>query len=303
MNTSSGAMPSAAPVAAAEIPAFRRFVWSVRRELWEYRWVYLAPAVAGALAIAAFLVGILRDPGTLYTALSNHEMNQKNLFDQPYTLAALLVLATSFLVGLFYCIDALHSERRDRSILFWKSLPVSDGLAVLSKVAVPMFVVPAIGFALTIAVQFVILVLGSAVVLLTGRAVAPLWTHFSLVRFPAELLYHLVTAHILWYAPVYGWLFLMSAWARRAPILWATVPPLAVAAIEKIAFNTTHVAHMITNRLVGAPDPASAGMNADPLMPIGLGSFLSDPGLWIGLAVAGIFLYATARIRRQRGPV
>lgn len=304
MSSSTAITGTPAPLLApVEISAFRRFVWCLKREIWEYRSVYLAPAVAGALAIIAFLVRIARGPGTINVILSPNDMLQNSgLSDQPYTLAALLVLAASFLVGLYYCIDALHGERRDRSILFWKSLPVSDGMTVFAKAAVPLFVIPAVGFALTIATQLIVLLLGSVVVLLTGHAIAPLWGQSTLVRFPLELLYHLVTAHIFWYAPVYGWLLLVSACARRAPFLWATVPPVVIAAVEKIAFNTTYFAQMIRMRLIGAPEPAGA-MKSDPIAPVNLINFLSDPALWIGLAFAAVFLYAASQFRRRRGPV
>ena len=66
-------------------------------------------------------------------------------------------MLTAFLVGVFYCLDALHGERRDRSILFWKSLPVSDLTTVLAKASVPCRVLPPRAFALALATQLMLL--------------------------------------------------------------------------------------------------------------------------------------------------
>ncbi len=106
---------------------------------------------------------------------------------------------------MFYCLDALHGERRDRSILFWKSLPVSDLTTVLSKASIPLVVLPLLAFAITVVTQCIMLLLSSAVLLASGLSVATLWTQLSLFQMSLMLLYHLVTVHALWHAPIY-WL-------------------------------------------------------------------------------------------------
>ena len=118
------------------------------------------------------------------------------------------------------------------------------------------------------------------------------------------LLYHLVTVHALWYAPIYGWLLLVSGWARRAPFLWAVLPPLAICGVEKIAFNTSHFLALLEERLTG-PGGSMAGHDhatdfAATLIPH---HFFSTPGLWIGLALAAVFLFVAVRLRRYRGPI
>jgi len=112
----------------------------------------------------------------------------------------------------------------------------------------------------------------------------------------------MLTVHGLWYAPLYGWLLLVSAWAPRAPILWAFLPPFTIVAVEKIAFNTAHVASALIYRLTGpeGPTPKGATMMDMMTMPV---QFFSEPGLWIGLAIAAVFLAATVRLRRYRGPI
>jgi ABC-2 type transport system permease protein len=119
------------------------------------------------------------------------------------------------------------------------------------------------------------------------------------------LLYHLVTVHMLWYAPVYAWLLLLSAWARRAPFLWAVLPPLAIAIFEKVAFRSSHFVEFLQDRVGGGNESVNQmqGNVLDPGMHLTPGAFLADPGLWIGLVFAAIFLVAAARLRRSRGPL
>lgn len=146
-------------------------------------------------------------------------------------------MLSTFVVGIFYCLDGLYGERRDRSTLFWKSLPVSDLTTVLSKSSIPLVLLPLLTFAITVVTQGIMLLLGSARLAGSGLS-QTLWSHVSLFQMSMLLLYHLVTVHALWWAPFFGWMLLVSAWARRAPFLWATLPLLAISIVERIAFNT-----------------------------------------------------------------
>jgi ABC-2 type transport system permease protein len=217
------------------------------------------------------------------------------------------MMLTGIVVSVFYCLDALHGERRDRSILFWKSLPVSDVTTVLAKASIPLVILPQLTFAITVAMQWLMLLLSSAVVLASGLSVATLWTNLSFLRMSWLLLYHLLTAHALWPAPIYCWLLLVSGWARRATFLWAALPLLAIAGVEQIAFHSWHVAAAVGSRLMGAaPTVASTSPGmfpTDPMTHIAPAHFLTSPGLWIGLAIAAAFLAAAVRLRRYQGPI
>src|SRR5262249_22196994 len=159
----------------------------------------------------------------------------------PYEYAAAVVMGTAFVVGIFYTLDALYGERRDRSILFWKSLPVSDVITVLSKLVIPVFVLPLLSFAITLATQFIMLLLSTAVFRGSGVPLATGWaSSYFPFQPPLALRYPRVAIHDLWYAPLYGWMLLVSAWAPRAPIIWAILPPFVISAVEKIAFNTSY---------------------------------------------------------------
>jgi ABC-2 type transport system permease protein len=309
MNTPPNAMPQFRPesqiIAPAEIPAIRRFYWSVLRELWENRSLYSAPLAVAALIIVASLVGTFHLlPGNVHDSALDPAKRQE-LIQQPFTFAAMLLMFTTFLVGMFYCLDSLQSERRDRSILFWKSLPVSDLITVLSKASVPIIVLPLITVAVTVVTQGIMLLLASARLLGSGQS-ATLWSDVPLFSMSVMLLYHMVAVHALWWAPLWGWLFLVSAWARRAAYLWATLPLLAIGILEKIAFNTSHFAAMLQHRFLGGPEGvASSGdnMSMASLTPETPGQFLTSPGLWIGLAFAAACLVAAARLRRDREPI
>jgi ABC-2 type transport system permease protein len=305
MNTRANTMsesPLESQVAAtAPIPANRRMYWQVRRELWENRSIYVAPLAVAGVALFGFslgaIAGIWEEPLRLNPARPQ----------APYDMAAGLMMLTGIVVSVFYCLDALHGERRDRSILFWKSLPVSDVTTVLAKASIPLVILPLLTVAITVAMQWLMLMLSSAVLLVSGLSAATLWTKLSFLRMSWLLLYHVLTAHALWPAPIYCWLLLVSGWPRRATFLWAALPLVAIAGVEQIAFHTWHFAAMVGSRLIGtAPTVASTSPDmfpTDPMTHIAPDQFLSSPGLWIGLAVAAAFLAAAMRLRRYQGPI
>lgn len=302
MNSEANVVTESQAGAPPAIPEATRFYWSVKRELWENRAIYIAPLVAAVVFLFGFLINLM----SLRRHLSVSPLDQHHLLFARYEFAAALIMVTGFIVGIFYTLDALYGERRDRSILFWKSLPVSDVTVVLSKVTVPAVILPFVCFVISIATQLIMLVLSSAVFAGSGVDIAKLWTEASFFRVSAVMLYHIITVHGLWYAPIYGWLLLVSAWAPRAPFLWAFLPPFVICGVEKLAFNTTHFLQMLGHRLQGPTHAGSMNMGGAPMDPLAFlipSHFFSEPGLWIGLAVAAAFLFAAVRLRRYRGPI
>jgi len=287
--------------------AIRPMYWSVRRELWENRSIYLAPLIAAAVALFGFLINAMTLPRRMSSILALDPAAQGQAVARPYSFVAALLIATAFLVGVFYCLDALHGERRDRSILFWKSLPVSDLTTVLSKASIPLVVLPILIFAVILITQMILLMLSTAVLLVSGSGVAMLWARLPLFAMPLGLIYSLAVI-ALWHAPIYGWLLLVSGWARRATFLWAVLPPLAIGVFERIAFRTSYIGSLLRYRLIGwftqGFDFKTRGTAPiDPLSQLTPGKFLSTPGLWIGLVFAAIFLAVTVRLRRYREPI
>ena len=310
MSSPTNALHDAAPLAGSAsataavttISPLQRLYWSVRRELWDNRSIYLAPAITGGVLLVGFLLGATRMAGRV----DLHSLDpdrQRQAILMPFNLAAGLIMLSAVLVSIFYCLDALHGERRDRSILFWKSLPVSDLTTVLAKASIPLLILPAITFAVTLVTQAGLLLLSRTII---GSAPPDLWSHIPLFTMSILLLYHLFMVHSLWYAPLYGWLLLVSAWARRTPFLWAFLPPLGLCALEKIIFRSSYVAEILGRRVSGGGESVmgSGGggiMPFDPSMHMTLGRYLSTPGLWGGLFVAAAFLAGAIQLRRYRG--
>lgn len=304
MSTSANITPGASESRAiAQLPAVTHpFLWSVRREVWESRSVYLGPLVVAALFFAGHLVSLAFLPAKLRAGLDLSKQHES--LHGHFDLVAFAVMAISFVVALIYCLDALYGERRDRSILFWKSLPVSDATAVLAKASIPIVFIPVVTVVIIVVTHVLMLLAGSVVLVGSGIGAGVLWRNVPVWHMWWGLFVHMVSGHGLWYAPFYGWLLLVSAWARRAPLLWATLPPAAVGFLEKIVFNTAYFGHLLEYRLTGGPQPSGAhsGMSMEAVTPFTLGQILSSPGLWIGLAITAAFLWGAVRLRRQRGP-
>jgi ABC-2 type transport system permease protein len=313
MNTESNMPPQATAVpSGVSDPGYnnptRPLYWSVWRELWENRSIYIAPlivAVVEVFALAISTIGLAERRRAVL--LLDDPAKQRAAIEMPYDMAAMMMIFTVFIVGVFYCLDALHGERRDRSILFWKSLPVSDLTTVLSKVTIPLVVLPLVAFAMVVCVQLIMLLMTSANLLIHGMSPASTWEHVPLFQNWLVFLYGLV-AIALWHAPIYGWMLLVSGWARRATFLWAVLPLIVIQIFERITFGTAHLAGFLKHRLMGfAPDAFDFRGQPNPcidsLAQLTPGRYLSTPGLWIGLAVAAAFVAAAVRLRRYRGPI
>ena len=286
----------------------RALYWSVRRELWENRSLYLAPLLVAAVVLFGAMIGALGLPRKVRAAALDPAKLHATLV-KPFTIAPAPIMLATFLVGLFYSLDALYGERRDRSILFWKSLPVSDLTTVLSKASIPLVVLPVIAFVLSIATVGFMMFMSSSALLVRGLNPGLLWSEYRFVQEPLVMIYGLLV-HALWFAPIYAWLLLVSAWARRLPLLWATFPLLAIPLAEKVVFNSTYFANMLRYRVVGAMSEAfdvtprrGMGPMIEGLAQLSPIRFLSAPGLWAGLFFAAAFLAAAVRLRRNREPI
>ncbi len=313
MNTRSNAMPESLSSQgtgqqgrASSVKSTTRLIhWQIQREFWENRYLYIAPLAVAAVFLFAYLIGILHSPEHLRAMPAVDSAQMHDEISDPFAIAAGLMMGSAILMSVFYCTEAMHGERRDRSILFWKSLPVSDITTVLAKASIPLLVLPLLVSVITALLQFCMLLLNSMVQLGTGGSVRALWSHAPLLQMTMLMVYHVLTAHALWPAPVYCWLLLVSGWARRAPFLWAVLPIVAIGGLEKIAFNTSHFAALVAERFIGATAPTSSTdvFPTNPMTHITPGAFLASPGLWIGLAIAAVFLFAAIRLRRSQGPI
>lgn len=303
----------------------RPFVYLLRREIWEHRSIWMVPGVLAALALlGAFWASGL----ALYHHANMVDMNVDLAKLSPTQLSSAvagMMVAPAipfniFMLGVtfFYLLDALYGDRRDRSILFWKSLPVSDLTTVLSKLATAMVVIPLVVTAIIVILD-VGMLLPSAVVLgkfggngwgLLAHPVSMLAAWFTI------LLFFVIQA--LWYFPVYGWLMLASAWARKAPFLWAVVPPLALIVVERMAFGSHHFADLLGNHFehlyANAFDQTSlqhlsiqydnGSMNVsehgNPIDILRLSQIFMNVRLWSGLLIGGVFIAGATWLRSYR---
>ena len=222
----------------------KTFLWLVKREYWENRGGFLwAPVITGGVFLLLNLMGIIAAEvigarhGISFGASSElrHVMSQMDAGDMSkvglaldvamYSSMAIITVVLGFVV-FFYCLGALYDDRRDRSILFWKSLPISDTSTVLSKVVSATVLAPAIAVVVGIVAGMAQLVMAAITLSFHGINVWQLLTLAHPFRVMGNLLGY-IPVYVLWALPSAGWLLLCSAWARTKPFLWAVVLPVA----------------------------------------------------------------------------
>jgi ABC-2 type transport system permease protein len=317
--------------------------WLIRRELWEHKGSLLwAPLVVGAIMsvfIAATLaIGVSADgirgtysingnQGSLSTLSQHVSEPQKAQLADIMTNGYMFVSAPLFLmlgfIVFFYCLSALYEERRDRSILFWKSLPVSDRTTVLSKLAVAAGVAPLITVAVASATSLLLLLMSCVALAAKGVNVFGIVLASPALYLAPLQLAALTPVYFLWALPSVGWLLLVSSWARSKVLLWAVGAPALSVALLVWAENMFHfnwnigwyvqnvVARILLGIMPGAWIPFAgigkeqlqghAGHGAD-MSAIFTASWLTlgSPGLWIGVAAGAAMIFGAIRLRRWR---
>ena len=284
------------------------YIWLVRREFWENRAIWTIPAVIGGFLILAALFGKLE--GLLVTAqVPGRAVSQLFLVTVGATFVAVMSIYSTW-----YLLDCLHADRKDRSVLFWKSLPVSDTATVLSKLVTALIVIPLVYFAFadltTLLMAFIISVRASSSI---GSA---LWHGDLWFQLQVLWLYLIVTAAI-WYLPIVAYLLVVSSWARRAVMLWSLLPPIAFIVAERWLFGTHVLAAQLWERVVGIagafrtnPGDGSwvvTSLDHDTIRtPANIWSFLdvtgfvSSPETWIGVGVGIVLVFCAVQLRTRR---
>lgn len=300
----------------------------LKRELWEHRGVTWAPGAFGGLFV---LVGLLAASGLVTVRFGNYDVEVVPLLESLAPVQAgalfqgiLMVLAVTLnmvmlVVTAFYLLDCLFAERKDRTILFWKSLPVSDTMVAGSKLLTAVLVIPLAVWAIFVVTAVALYLVSGLGLLFSGSNSLLLAGPGAICKASLAVVYALV-AQSLWYLPIYGWLLLVSAWARRAPLVWAILPPVLVNVTEKLVFGTHHFARLMGERIVGVfplafnedvredivwqfETPSASGQMhviGDVLQLIAPGPLLSSPALYGGLVVAALFFAGAVWLRRYR---
>ena len=267
----------------------RPFLTLVRRELWEHRGLIWAPLAMALTIIVLSLLGAAQDI-TLPGVVVVRDADEQRDFLSTLMIGLLVPqLLAGLVVVFFYLLDGLFTERRDRSILFWKSLPVSDTKTVLSKLFVALVAMPLWIWALSLLVGLVVFGVLAAKVSNTPAAALGTWHGEDWLVLQATLLGKLAVA-ALWYLPVAGWLLLVSVLAKRAPFLWATLPFLVLSLAERIALGTNVMGALVAQRLFGFREEVAL-MSEFPL--------LASPDLWVGVAIGAARVYAAIRVRQR----
>jgi ABC-2 type transport system permease protein len=296
------AAPAAAPALLRRAGPLDTLAALVRRELWEHRALWIAPLVVEGLLALSLLFG--RISMDLPEGMLAEPQKVAVLTIAQWALAQPLFMVVSIVAG-FYLLDCLFAERKDRSILFWKSLPLSDGLTVGSKFLVAVVVAPFGAWLLAAAAD---LVYSAILFIRVGGAFS--WSTYEWLRTEGVLFLEVLIG-VLWYSPIAAALLLFSAWIRRAPIVWATLVPVVAPIVERVALGTHYIwdferyrSNGIWHKLIAGPNlfadwhhmPAVGAV----LGRLNLGGVFSDADLWLGVLAAGAMVYAAARIRRYR---
>ncbi len=311
------------------------FAYLIRRETWEHKALYRAPLITAVVLVALALLALFKGAaeghfgaaGRFFEYLKGINVSPDMIAQQylqiisPISMAAIfgIIFTVGTIVAVFYLLDSLYAERKNRSILFWKSLPISDTETVLSKLVTATVLVPIVALVSVMACWIVMQVIAAIVIgLLGGNGWAVLWQPgvlfdgiFVGIKFSAVLL--------LWYLPIAGWLLLVSVWARRSVFIWAVLPPFVVVFVEHWLFDSEYFAILLGSRIVGfkfmfrdsdliniagstSGSESGAEITVSEAMNqmVSFTNLLTEPGLYGGILVAAGFITGAIFLRRYR---
>lgn len=309
----------------------------LKRELQEHRGgMVLAPFITGGVLVVLLLLGLITGAQGLLQIQSSvgGEITRYALQNNPELIApaagkaltafgmiaSAIINAVCAIVVFFYCLGTLYDDRKDRSILFWRSLPVSDTASVFAKVIVAALIAPALAFVAILATHLLMWLCGAVVVMFTaGTLKGMLGGNFTI---GSEILKHLLALpiHFLWILPVIGWLLLASAFAKTKPFLWAVLPPIGVAIADSwfditrnLSLPNNTVWKLLLERITLDPLPTTVNVTESMVqmgsaMLSGTASpgvfdatlqYLKMPALWIGAVVGAALIAGAIYLRRK----
>jgi ABC-2 type transport system permease protein len=223
---------------------------------------------------------------------------------------ALPWIALPFVI-FFSLLGSLYEERRDRSILFWKSMPVSDAKEILARFVTPVFIGPLIFMAVILALQLATAIVQSLAMLPQDIPVSTMWPLAQMAEgWLTAIVYYLLW--VLWALPVLAWVLLVSSFASRMPFVWAILPPFVLIVVERLFFGSNygyqwlslHLGDWKTDLFQGAISDFKGSMDTSiSLFPSliwqGIGISFSSLQFWLGLVIAAGLLFAAAEFRKR----
>ena len=349
MNAANMDLPAAPRAAVAAPHATHTFKLLLKREFWEHKGGFFwAPMVAGGIFLLLSLMGIgvgemaarkIPDHaevnldggsyrisglnlGQLTEKMTTEELRQVGgAIDLSLLMSASWPLMVLAFVAFFYCLGSLYDDRKDRSVLFWKSLPLSDSATVLSKVASVALVAPALAIAAGVLTMIGFLIISSAIVMLHGgNPITLLWGPASPLKVAGYLIAS-IPVYALWAMPTIGWLMLCSSWAKSKPFLWAIMIPVFAGIfvtwfdlmklfdMETLWFWKNVVARSLLSVAPGswfdaasfAPLQGEGPAAVSSALTLGtMYSVLLTPQLWIGVVAGAAMIFGAIRLRRWR---
>lgn len=294
----------------------------IRRELWEHRSLYVVPAVLGLVIVLIELTGqaaVSAFGAHIDIALlgaTNIGVNERGAIISALLSAfSGLFVFEMLILTIFYSLDSLYAERKDKSILFWRSMPVTDAETVISKLLIALVIIPFVTLGFIALTHLLVLLITSIWVGMRGAnawhliwSAAPLFDNWA-----ATVIFVLSVS--LWLSPFVGWFLLVSAYTKRSPTLMSILPLIILPLLERSILSSHLLFDAIYARSVHIPIRrnidfgglfSSAGFSIEGITDISLvamldiGKFLTSPGLWLGLVVCALFSTAAIYVRRFR---
>lgn len=331
------------------ITPLRKFKWLLKREYWENRGGFLwAPLIAGGVSLLLSLMAIVGGLWAANRAARNGDLHINGVNVNGLDLQMLtsqmtpedmgkwadgmnftLLLSGGWpfivlgFVVFFYCLGALYDDRRDRSVLFWKSMPLSDTQTVLSKLTSALLVAPLLATLLAIATMLCFMLIISIVVLAHGgNPITLIWGPGNPLSMAAGFISR-IPVYALWALPTAGWLLLCSSWAKSKPFLWAVMLPVFAGIIvswfgmmKLFGLNAGWFwGHVVGRLLLGTAPGIDLAYSARDVSghklqtmvsgfsPEVLFASLATPELWIGAAVGVVFIVLAIWLRQRRDEI
>jgi ABC-2 type transport system permease protein len=289
----------------------------IKREIWEHRSIFVTPLVVaiivtlGTISAIVFVSGFAQELEMAVFGATQMagDKGLRILLTGFFTGTSIPFIIAMVVLTIFYSLDSLYAERKDKSILFWRSLPVTDAEAVVSKLITAVIVIPLVTVIAIIGTHIINLIITSIWLSVKGGDAGQLiWSSLSLMSdWLAALIVSMASAITL--LPFVGWFLCVSAYTKRSPLLMAFLPLALLPLIEWIFLRTHYFADWAFMRLrlrdlvrdtVGDENILVSDHIANLLIHLDFVQFMSSPSVWTGIVVSALLTTGAMYVRRFR---